>query len=65
MRRNEVRFCKRQKIKVKDKRFLCLLIFPHQACRGKLEDKEIFCFPHKAYAWVMREIRDLHSLSEQ
>ena len=22
----------------------CLLNFPHQACRGKLEDKEIFCF---------------------
>jgi hypothetical protein len=23
---------------------LCLLNFPHQACRGKLEDKEILCF---------------------
>jgi hypothetical protein len=30
MRGNEVRFC--------------LLNFPHQACRGKLEDKEILCF---------------------
>jgi hypothetical protein len=30
IRGNEVRFC--------------LLNFPHQACRGKLEDKEILCF---------------------
>ena len=31
----------------------CLLNFPHQACRGKLEDKEILCFllnfPHQAW----------------
>ena len=30
IRGNEVRFC--------------LLNIPHQACRGKLEDKEILCF---------------------
>jgi hypothetical protein len=40
------------------------LNIPHQACRGKLEDKEILCFQlnipvsrgnleTKAYAWVM------------
>jgi hypothetical protein len=55
MRGNEVRFC--------------LLNFPHQACRGKLEDKEIFCFQlnflgkfrrqksmhghYGSYAWVI------------
>ena len=49
IRGNEVRFC--------------LLNIPHQACRGKLEDKEILCFQlnipvSKAYAWVMREIHD-------
>jgi hypothetical protein len=30
-------------IRGKEVRF-CLLNFPHQACRGKLEDKEILCF---------------------
>jgi hypothetical protein len=30
---------------VKDKIILCLLIFPHQECRGELEDKKIFSFP--------------------
>ena len=46
MRGNELRFCLLHfpGNLVKDKRFLCLLIFPHQACRGRLEDKEIFCF---------------------
>jgi hypothetical protein len=44
--------------------------------QGRIEDKEIFCFQlnfpgnfpgkfRRHYAWVMREIRDLHSLSEQ